>query len=52
MSKDELHAKDKLRAAFDMFDKDGDNKISAEEIFQIFKNNKNFDINMAKSMIK
>jgi len=52
LHKDELHSQQKLRAAFDMMDKNGDNTISADELLDVFSFNENFDIEMAKEMIR
>ena len=35
-----------------MLDRNGDQTISAEELLEIFSFNNNFDINMAKEMIR
>ena len=52
LHKDELHSNQKLRAAFDMMDKNGDNTISPEELLEVFAFNENFDISMANEMIR
>ena len=52
LHKDELHSQQKLRAAFDMMDKNGDNTISPDELLDVFSFNDNFDIEMAKEMIR
>ena len=52
LHKDELHSQQKLRAAFDMMDKNGDNTISPDELLDVFSFNDNFNIDMAREMIK
>lgn len=52
LHKDELHSQQKLRAAFEMMDKNGDNTISPDELLEVFSFNENFDIQMAEEMIK
>ena len=52
LHKDELHSQQKLRAAFDMMDKNGDNTISPDELLDVFSFNENFNIDMAREMIK
>lgn len=52
LHKDELHSQQKLRAAFDMMDKNGDNTISPDELLDVFSFNDNFNIEMAKEMIR
>ena len=47
LHKDELHSSEKLKAAFDMLDRNGDQTISADELLEIFSFNDNFDITMA-----
>ena len=47
LHKDELHSSEKLKAAFDMLDKNGDGTISADELLEIFSFNDNFDIKSA-----
>lgn len=51
MERDQLHSEAKLKATFDMMDKDGDNNISPEELLDVFSFNKNFNLEMAKEMI-
>ena len=52
LHKDELHSQEKLRGAFDMLDRNGDQTISADELLEIFSFNDNFDISMAEEMIR
>ena len=52
LHKDELHSQQKLRAAFDMMDKNGDNTISPDELLEVFSFNENFDLRMAEEMIR
>ena len=52
LHKDELHSQEKLRAAFDMMDKNGDNTISPDELLDVFSFNENFNIEMATEMIR
>lgn len=52
LEKDELHSQLKLRSAFEMMDKNGDNTISLDELLDVFSFNKNFDMKMAKQIIK
>lgn len=52
LHKDELHSQEKLRAAFDMMDKNGDNTISPDELLDVFSFNENFNIDMATEMIR
>ena len=52
LHKDELHSTQKLKAAFDMMDKNGDNTISPDELLDVFSFNENFDIEMAREMIR
>lgn len=51
LHKDELHSQQKLRAAFDMMDKNGDQTISPDELLEVFSFNENFNIQMAQEMI-
>ena len=52
LHKDELHSKEKLKAAFEMLDRNGDQTISADELLEIFSFNDNFDLSMAQEMIR
>lgn len=52
LHKDELHSAEKLRAAFDMLDRNGDQTISADELMEVFSFNENFDNKMAQEMIR
>ena len=52
LNKDEIHSYEKLKAAFDMLDKNGDQTISADEILEIFSFNDNFNLSMAEEMIR
>ena len=52
LHRDELHSQQKLRAAFDMMDKNGDQTISPDELLEVFSFNENFDIDMAREMIR
>lgn len=52
LHRDELHSQQKLRAAFDMMDKNGDQTISPDELLDVFSFNENFDIEMAREMIR
>ena len=49
---DELHSQNKLKAAFEMMDKNGDQTISPDELLEVFSFNENFDIEMAREMIR
>ena len=52
LHRDELHSQNKLKAAFEMMDKNGDQTISPDELLEVFSFNENFDIEMAREMIR
>ena len=52
LHRDELHSQQKLKAAFDMMDKNGDQTISPDELLEVFSFNENFDLDMAREMIR
>ena len=51
MDHDKLHDTMKLKAAFDLFDRNGDRAIDPQEMLSIFNNSKVFDLKMAVDMI-
>ena len=51
MDHDKLHDTMKLKAAFDLFDRNGDGAIDPQEMLSIFNNSKVFDLKMAVDMI-
>lgn len=51
MDHTKLHDTQKLKAAFDMFDKNGDGAIDPNEMLSIFNNSKVFNLQMAKDTI-
>lgn len=51
MDHEDLHNEKKLKAAFQMFDRNNDGTIQPEEIVAIFKSSEIFNLEMAKKMI-
>ena len=47
MDHEKLHNEKKLKAAFKMFDRNGDGSIAPEEVLDVFKGNEMFDLKMA-----
>eukprot|EP00349_Pseudokeronopsis_sp_Brazil_P000592 CAMPEP_0202955536 /NCGR_PEP_ID=MMETSP1396-20130829/86_1 /ASSEMBLY_ACC=CAM_ASM_000872 /TAXON_ID= /ORGANISM="Pseudokeronopsis sp., Strain Brazil" /LENGTH=68 /DNA_ID=CAMNT_0049672169 /DNA_START=1212 /DNA_END=1415 /DNA_ORIENTATION=- len=52
MNEKNLLTTEKLKAAFKMFDKDGNNSISVEEVKQVLSFGKNLDESVVNAIIK
>lgn len=51
MDHENLHNEKKLKAAFQMLDRNNDGAIQPEEVVAIFQSNEMFNLEMAKKMI-